>query len=301
MINGVAIGKLADAATAPSPDTICSSCLFRLSHRARAYASAAAAETTADVPQHSPQQDPSTPPITSTSPRKAFRLSASPVLSRAPLLTRDLTPFEKAYYLYQKRLNERLALPFSRYFYIKKGTPADAEWKRKRAIRKTAAKDIGIYSGYGEEAWNDEVMLGDTLAERESIQRALIRDAEGKHIIETKNVDEAETGAEQVSGDATMGEGMRKLLQQQQVTVHRPLPRFSEADEKNDRRSLSRKMDRVLYLLVQNKYGRWRFPEDRVYGRENLHQVCSTLYSVDHPMLIIDFRPPNASSSNPAE
>lgn len=291
LISGTLFEKIANAITATARDTICSSCLFRLSQHgfkpdlsqywgitARYYASAATAEAAINPTQQSPQHDPQIPPVTASATRKAYRLSASPVLSRPPLLTRDLTSFEKAYYFYQKRLNERLALPFTRYFYIKKGTPADVEWKRKRAIRKTAGKDIGIYSGYGEEAWNDEVLVGDRLGEREAIQEALIRDAEGKDIVEASKVSDGDKGGK-VSGDSAMGESMRKILQQQQVTVQQPMSRVSEADEKNDRRSLSRKMDRALYLLIQNKYGRWRFPEDRVYGRENLNQVRATITS----------------------
>ncbi len=252
-----------------SRDFVCISC--RLSHPTRRYASAAAAA----VEQPDPLYDePPVPPVTQTGPQKAYRMLASPVLSRPPLLTRELTPFEKSFYLYQKRLNERLSLPFTRYFYYKKGTPADVEWKRKRAVRKTASRDIGLYSGYGVEAWNDEVLIDDETAEPGSQIEALIRDAEGKDIVDAKPVGDADTGGEEISGDAMEGEGMRKELSQQQaMAVERPVPRLTEADEKNDLRSLSRRLDRALYLLVQRKDGSWRFPQDRVYGRENLHQV----------------------------
>lgn len=67
---------------------------------------------------------------------------------------------------------------------------------------------------------------------------------------------------------------MRKSVgQQQRLAVERPLPRVTEADRTNDTKSLDRKLDRSLYLLVQRPDGAWRFPEDRVYGRENLKQV----------------------------
>jgi large subunit ribosomal protein L46 len=194
---------------------------------------------------------------------------ASPVLSRPPLLTRDLTSFERAYYLYQKRLNERLAMPFSRYFYYNKGTPADPEWKRKLKARKTPSRDIGVYTAYGDEGWNDEVLVGDKTAERENVVEALIRDAEGKNIVD----DPQGEGAQAVAGDGQIGEGQR--LELSKIEVERPSPRVTEADQKGDTKSLNRKLDRTLYLLIKNKEGRWRFPEDRVYGRENLHQVCS--------------------------
>lgn len=238
----------------------------RLSQQARQYASTAAA--TAEAPASASAQN--IPPVTSQAPRKAYRILASPVVSRPPLITRDLTSFEQAYFLYQKRLNERLALPFSRYFYYKKGTPADVEWKRKAKNRKTAARDIGVYSGYGDEAWNDEVLIGDQTAAVEAQREALIRDAEGKEILGAEPVGDKEANKEQVSGDAKVGEGVRKDLE---LKIERPMPRTTEADNKNDTLSLNRKLDQTLYLIVKNKDGRWRFPEDRLFSREDLHQV----------------------------
>jgi large subunit ribosomal protein L46 len=253
-----------------SNNTICASCRHRLSHQSRRHAASAAAIAEQPEPTH---QEPPIPPVTQTAPRKAYRLLASTVLSRPPLLTRELSSFEKAFYLYQKRLNERLSLPFTRYFYFKKGTPADIEWKRKQKARKTAARDIGIYSGYGDEAWNDEVLVGDRTAEPTSQVEALIRDAEGKDIMDAKPVGDAETAGQEIAGDAREGESVSQEIGQQKIACERPLPRITEADRQGDLRSLNRKLDRSLYLLVQKEDGRWRFPQDRVYGRENLHQV----------------------------
>lgn len=162
-------------------------------------------------------------------------------------------------------------MPFTQYFYYKKRTPAVAEWKRKIRARKTAAKDIGVYSAYGEEAWNDEVLVGDKTSEPQSQIEALVRDAEGKDIVEAQPVGNAE-GGEAITGDPKAGEVARKEVGQE-GEIPRPQSRTTEADKKNDTKSLSRKLDRSLYLVIKNKDGRWRFPEDRVYGRENLHQV----------------------------
>lgn len=254
-----------------SNTAICASCRNRLSHQSRRHAASAAAVAEQSEPTH---QEPPIPPVTQTGPRRAYQLLASTVLSRPPLLTRELTPFEKAFYLYQKRLNERLSLPFSRYFYFKKGTPADIEWKRKQKARKTAARDIGVYSGYGDEAWNDEVLIGDQTAEPTSQIEALVRDAEGKDIVDAKPVGDAESGGQEIAGDAREGEGVSQEVGQQKIAFDRPMPRITEADNQGDLRSLNRKLDRCLYLLVQKEDGQWRFPQDRVYGRENLHQVC---------------------------
>lgn len=238
-----------------------------MSQQARQYAAAAAAVADAPAAQTAQQH---VPPVTATAPRKAYRVLASPVVSRPPLITRDLTSFEKAYYLYQKRLNERLALPFTRYFYYEKGTPADLEWKRKARGRKTAARDIGVYSGYGKEAWNDEVLVGDQLAEPDSVRENLIRDAEGKEIVSAQPVGDKEADGTAIAGEPRAGEGTRKDLELQ---IERPMSRFTEADEKNDTKSLNRKLDQSLYLMIRNKDGRWRFPEDRLYAKETLHDV----------------------------
>ena len=62
-------------------------------------------------------------------------IKAGVVLSRPPLMTAEEHPFETAFHLYQRRLNERLALPFTQYFHFKKGTPAFEHWRTKRRER----------------------------------------------------------------------------------------------------------------------------------------------------------------------
>lgn len=219
------------------------------------------------------KHDPAVPPATATGPRRAFRLSCSPVVSRPPQITRELTSFEKAFFLYQKRLNERLTLPFQRYFYYKKATPTIQEFKRKAKSRETVGRDVGVYNAYSKDGWNDEVLVGSKLSEPEEIIDRLLRDAEGKDTDEGVLQGDAETSGKEIAGDPKAGEGVRKPVGE--IVVERPAPRRTKADEENDQKSLSRAMDRTLYLLVQRKDGEWRFPEDRVYGRENLHQVFS--------------------------
>lgn len=259
------------AAANASKETVCSSCLHRLSYQSRRNAATAAA-----APEQAQSQNQANvvPPVTSTGPRKAYRLMSAPVVSRAPMITRDLTDFEKAYYMYQKRLNERLAMPFTRYFYYKKGTPADIEWKRKARTRITPARDIGVYDAYGEEGWNDELLVGDRQSEPEVQVESLIRDVEGRDVISGRKVGDAEADGEAISGDMREGEGTKKDVAQ---AVERPAPRETEADRTGDVKSLNRKMDRSLYLLVKNASGVWRFPEDRVHGLETMSQVKPSL------------------------
>ncbi|KAL9016504.1 MAG: hypothetical protein Q9185_006162 [Variospora sp. 1 TL-2023] len=196
------------------------------------------------------------PSTTPTSLRTTYRVQASVLLSRPPLLTRDLTPFEKAYFLYQRRLNERLALPFSRYFYYQKGTPGDVDWKRKMKERQTPARDIGRYNAYSREAgWNDELLVGARESEPVEQVEALLKDAE----VEVQK-EEGEEGSQVVK-----------------EAVAKPLPRVTEADRVGDRRSLDRLLQRTLYLVVRRRDGRWWFPSDGLVGKESLHTAAERI------------------------
>ncbi|KAK3171055.1 hypothetical protein OEA41_003139 [Lepraria neglecta] len=208
---------------------LCRTCLSALQTRlASASTSASPIETAPIEPSPS---NAAPPPLTSSqSHATRYKIKACVLLSRPPLLTRTLTPFEKSFFLYQRRLNERLALPFTRYFYYQRGTPGDVEWKRKIKERKTPARDIGVYNAYGTEGWNDEVLVGDSTSEPGEQVERLLRDAE----VESKE------------GDVVKKE-----------VVERPMPRVSEADRIGDLRSLDRRLERTVYLVVKTPEGGW--------------------------------------------
>jgi large subunit ribosomal protein L46 len=227
--------------TGPS---ICRSCRESISRNT--YATAAAVQTENQTTQY-------TPPAANASSSGSYAVNAGVLLSRPPQITRDLHPFESAFFLYQRRLNERLALPFTRYFYFKKRTPADLEWKRKMKQRLTPARDIGKYKGYGDEAWNDEVLVG-------------ARESDFEHQVE-RLLEDAATDGREVGEEEQ--KGMKKV---ERELFDKPPSRRTEADEKNDTKSLNRALQRTLYLLVQNKEGQWQFPQDRLKD-ENLHGV----------------------------
>ena len=224
---------------------VCRACC-RTTHPRR-YASAATAAvqaTSTTVGQ--------VPPVTqSPALQPTYRVNAGVVLTRPPLVTRDLTAFEKAYFLYQRRLNERLALPFTRYFYFQKGTPADLDWKRKQKERRTAARDIGFYNAYSKEGWNDELLVGAQESETEHQANALLTDAE------------------------TIPTGHDENAEQQKERVPRPMSRVTEADRQGDERSLDRRLDRTLYMLGKGEKGRWRLPATEILPTENLHLVLA--------------------------
>ncbi|TLD21031.1 Ribosomal protein L46 [Venturia nashicola] len=229
---------------------ICISC--RKSIAQRRHASSAAA--VAGRPFATQSVDP--PVDHSPSTNLAYRLRTGVVLSRPPQITRDLTSFEKSFYLYQRRLNERLALPFRQYFYFRKQTPAILDWKRKVNERQTPARDIGKYNPYADEGWNDELLVGAKESEPEYQAEVLLQDS----IIYPVQKD----------GEEAAVEAQRKALV-------KPLPRVTEADRKNDQRSLNRSLQRTLYLLVQNERGHWTFPTDTIIGRESLYQAAERI------------------------
>ncbi|KAK4455930.1 39S mitochondrial ribosomal protein L46-domain-containing protein [Podospora aff. communis PSN243] len=194
-----------------------------------------------------PQQQP-----VDTSASSNYRISAGLILTRPPLLTRDPTPFEAAFYLYQKRLNERLAVPFRPSLYFRTDTAADLDWRIKvRERHGVPAKDIGRYNPRGRTAWNDEVLTGSPLASRETIFEKLLADAETR-----------------VSDDG------EEIADEERVPVERPIPRRTEADEKNDVRRLDRALDRTLYLVVKGKDGQWSFPTGGVTTETALHEAA---------------------------
>ena len=141
-------------------------------------------------------------------------------------------------------------MPFSRYFYFKKDTPADNAWKRKALTRNgSPARDLGGYNPYGEMGWNDELLVGEKLDTQKATREALVEDAVNRGL----SAEEAGSEIEEI--------------------IERPLERKTEADIAKDVRRLDRKLSRTLYLVVKNKDGKWSFPAGELQGRENLHQV----------------------------
>ncbi|KAG1449188.1 hypothetical protein G6F46_011008 [Rhizopus delemar] len=72
---------------------------------------------------------------------KNSRIQASVILSRAPQITRDATPFEKAYFDYREKLERQEAATTPTDFYFKKGSVAERRWKHEEQARQNAMKD----------------------------------------------------------------------------------------------------------------------------------------------------------------
>ncbi|KAK0753238.1 39S mitochondrial ribosomal protein L46-domain-containing protein [Schizothecium vesticola] len=220
---------------------VCSHCARPpTSSLARPYSEAATTPKTTPTP---PEDIPST----------RYRIKAGLILSRPPLLTRAPTPFESAFYLYQKRLNERLAAPFRAPLYFPTDTARALDWRLKQRERHgVAAKDIGRYNPRGRVAWNDEVLVGSATSTPEYVVERLLADAEVR-----------------VSEDG------EEISAEERVPVERPVGRRSRADEEGDVRRLDRRMEETVYLVVRKgEEGEWGFPAGDVTTSEALHETA---------------------------
>ncbi|KAM3524319.1 hypothetical protein NHJ13051_004597 [Beauveria bassiana] len=226
-----------------SSSSICSRCAATRATTVRFYSAAA----TSTAPS-SPSQP---PPPSASSPAAAaapYDIRSGLVLTRPPLLTRPLHPFENAFFFYQKRLEERLNTAFIPSIYYKPDTPRRLDWDLKvRERRGTVAKELGDYHGKSATAWDDELLVGDALSDPETTAASLLKDAQAR-----------------ISDDAEV------IAPEDLVEAPAPVPRTTEADERNDVRRLDRKLDQTLYLVVKGEDG-WGFPADVLTESENLH------------------------------
>ncbi|KAG8166143.1 hypothetical protein KVR01_004695 [Diaporthe batatas] len=241
---------------------ICTQCAFRQVSQQqpaprRAYS---ASPTTMPVETNAtttPVDPARVPELQTNHPKQLYHLRAGVILSRPPLLTREQTPFEQAFYLYQKRLNERLATPFSRQFYFRHGQPAAIDFAIKWAERgHTMERGIGRVTRSGKWAWDDELLAGgqgERLADPEALREALYVEAESR-----------------VSEDG------ERLGFEDRLRVERPFPRRTDADRANDVTRLDRALDRTLYLVVKRSGDdRFSFPQDNVHPDEALHETAA--------------------------
>uniref|UniRef100_A0A0D2XDU1 Large ribosomal subunit protein mL46 n=1 Tax=Fusarium oxysporum (strain Fo5176) TaxID=660025 RepID=A0A0D2XDU1_FUSOF len=166
--------KAAQAVLSTSPN-LCTRCASSSSvsrYPARLYSSlaAAVAKTPTDTSTPAPARSP--PP---------YDVRSGVILTRPPLVTRKLHPFENAFFFYQKRLEERLNTPFITSIYFKPDTARRLDWNIKVQERKgTVAKELGVYNGKSSKAWDDELKVGDELSNQETIVKSLLRDAEAR-------------------------------------------------------------------------------------------------------------------------
>ncbi|KAG0379287.1 54S ribosomal protein L17 mitochondrial [Mortierella sp. AD032] len=117
----------------------------RLTVAARSYTSAAPAS----APLKSNISTTSSAVVSSTKDLiiNSQRIVAGAVVTRQPLILRDLSPFEKEYFLYQKNLERDHAAAFGAEFYFKKGSVAERRWKQQEAEKQAAASGVSTSAG----------------------------------------------------------------------------------------------------------------------------------------------------------
>ncbi|KAG0046778.1 54S ribosomal protein L17 mitochondrial [Gryganskiella cystojenkinii] len=164
------------------------------------------------------------------------RIVAGAVVSRQPLILRDLSEFEKEYFTYQKNLERDHAAPFGSEFYFKKGSVAERRWKQQEAERLAGSSSTSTSTSTSSKASST------TSAESQQLQDEI-------------------------------SEEDRVAALEAQIQFN---DRVTEADRKNDVRSLERALARTLYLIVKKprEQHAWQFPQGGVRVVENLQEAA---------------------------
>ncbi|KAH9004972.1 50S ribosomal subunit L30 [Lactarius hatsudake] len=143
--------------------------------------------------------------VTHSHPKKPPRpnLHTAVILNRSPIITRTPTPFERAYYAYQSRVQRALHNPFPYEFYFKPGSLLESKFNLEE--RKRDRKAFG--SGFGAD-----------------------------HPL--------------APGAGVSAQDLKKFGRDEDET---PAPRVHASDDSGDLKSLDRKAQRNLYLLVKQE------------------------------------------------
>jgi large subunit ribosomal protein L46 len=190
----------------------------------RLYSTAAPSADATSTDAAPPAKAPAVPP------KDVF---AGLILSRIPIVTPELSDFEKAYYHYQDELERRLMWTFPQYFYFKKGTLSERKFTA--AQKGPVTRQPGVWYPRG---------VPDIKFNRE-------RRFKQEIVIPRENSEDGDSLSDPIV----------------------PNPRVTEADAKNDTRALTRKLDRTLYLLVQQN-SEWKFPSFSLEAKEPLHDAA---------------------------
>ncbi|KAG0682765.1 54S ribosomal protein L17 mitochondrial [Pichia californica] len=175
-------------------------------------------------------------------------IKSSLILSRTPIVTQDISEFEKLFYNYQEELERRLMWTFPKWFYFKKGTVAEREFSEAQNYPIPNARGVWFPQG------NPDLKHG---RDRRFKQEVILPK---KHI-------ESDNNNKEEDSDNDFDNVGRPI---------RANSRITKFDKENDQTSLERKLPRTLYLLV-NQNGNWKFPSFNVLSEnENsgLHKIA---------------------------
>lgn len=184
----------------------------------------------------------------STSSTTPQSISLTLILSRPPIITQDLTPFESQFYKYQSELWRRLMWTFPKWFYFKQGTMAELRY---RQINKNPV------------SYNPKMSYPKGKPDLKHLRDRRFR----QYIRAPKTYREEDEIVEgQDQSEFKENEISRKII---------PASRITEADKRNDVTSLERKLSRTLYLIIKdskNENGDWKLPNFKELN-ENLQPL----------------------------
>ncbi|KAK9476333.1 39S mitochondrial ribosomal protein L46-domain-containing protein [Lipomyces japonicus] len=178
-----------------------------------------------------------------TEPAPKFNILSGVIVARSPIITPELTPFEKVYYKYQLELRKRLQWTFTHWFYFPRGSVHDLQYREAQIPVDAKPDEFGN---------KPDILLG--------------RDRRSKQDVQLPKRD--------VEKETAESERLYRKIE--------PQSRITEADRTGNVHSLDRKLDRTLYLVVKiqgNNAERWVFPTTPVGKSESLHDAAERWFS----------------------
>ncbi|CAH6720142.1 54S ribosomal protein L17, mitochondrial [[Candida] jaroonii] len=170
-------------------------------------------------------------------------ISSTLILSRNPIITRELPAFEQQYYNYQNELWKRLMWTFPKWYYYRDGTLGDQRFKELNKPPVFNNPKLEYTEG------------------RPDIKQ--LRDRRFKQVINLpKSYKQAEDGSEIV--DEEIQDNLSRKIN--------PNSRITKADESKDLSSLERQLSKTLYLII-NENG-WKLPTFKSDTQTPLHKVA---------------------------
>ncbi|TRM59404.1 39S mitochondrial ribosomal protein L46-domain-containing protein [Schizophyllum amplum] len=144
--------------------------------RRRATGSFRTLATATEAAHPVPRQPPVAPSPVPPPPRSGKpTLSASVILNRAPILTREPTPFERAFFAYQQRVRRALHNPFPEDFYFKQGSLLATKFRAEEIEREREA----FGNGFGIE---EEKSADRAAADAAALEQLRLQEGEGDEL-----------------------------------------------------------------------------------------------------------------------
>lgn len=190
-------------------------------------------------------------------------IRASLILSRAPIVTKDIPVFEKTFYNYNKELEQRLMWTFPKWYYFKKGTVAEREFREAQNYPVPASKGVWFPNGI------PDIKHGRDRRFKQSVILPTKKQI-GSQVKKTNQDGETEIVEEEIEAEEEDPDDVSRSVKLNS--------RITKADESNDMKSLERKLPRTLYLIINNsKSSKWELPTFDVVNNGNakgLHEIA---------------------------